>query len=295
MITVDVQGVHFFALVFHWYTILTVVGAWAAVNLAARLATRVGQDSETAWRGLIWVAGCGLIGGRAWFVLFPPTSYVDNGLTAGWLLTHFFDLNQGAIAVWDGGLSLIGAIVGGVYGLLQFTRKNRLPLPIWLDIAAVVLLLAQAVVRIADTLSQNLYGPPTTLPWGVLINDSTQRVGVYRDLAHYPLDTTRFQPVSLYELLVSLLLFIALLTLFLRFRRRFQPGDIALLYIATYGIGRFLLELIRVNVSQVGEINVSQAVAGVAAVVGIVALTRRMNRPGRALYQINESVSVNQW
>src|SRR5216684_4775889 len=195
MFTLDATGIHFFALVFSWYAILTIIGGWVAVEVASRLATRVGQNGENAWRGLLWVAGYGLIGARAWFVLFPPTSYVDNGLTAGWLLTHFFDLNQGAIAVWDGGLSLIGAVIGGVFGLWRFTRKNRLPFPIWLDVAAVVLLLAQAVVRIADAINQNLYGPPTILPWGVLIDDSTQRVGPYRDLSLYPLNATRFHPV----------------------------------------------------------------------------------------------------
>ena len=117
MLTVDLQGVHFFALVFHWYAILTIVGAWASVEVASRLAARIGQNGENAWRGLLWVAGYGLIGARAWFVLFPPTSYVDNGLTAGWLLTHFFDLNQGAIGAeheikWIGGFRFSQLLLG---------------------------------------------------------------------------------------------------------------------------------------------------------------------------------------
>src|SRR5215831_12958436 len=111
MLSIDPQGIHLFAFTIHWYAILTVVGVWAGVEVASRLAIRVGRNPEYAWRGLLWVVIGALIGARAWFVLFPPTSYVDNGLTAGWLLTHFFDLNQGAIAVWDGGLSLIGAVV----------------------------------------------------------------------------------------------------------------------------------------------------------------------------------------
>lgn len=290
MLSFDTQGIHLFAFTFHWYAILTIVAAWAAVEVASRLATRIGLNGECAWRGLLWVAFYGLIGARAWFVLFPPTSYVDNGLTAGWLLTHFFDLNQGAIAVWDGGLSLIGAIIGGTIGLWLFARKNRLSFPVWLDVAAVALPLAQAIVRIADAINQNLYGPPTTLPWGVLIDDSTQRVGPYRDFSLYPLNTTRFHPAALYEVLFSLILFFTLLIVFLRYRQHFQAGDIALLYAASYGIGRFLLELLRVNVSQIDGINVSQVVAGVTGIFAVILLVRRRNTPGRVLYQNRKPV-----
>src|SRR5262249_37830842 len=132
-----------------------------------------------------------------------------------------------------------------------------------------------------------------TLPWGVLIDDSTQRVGPYRDLSLYPLNTTRFHPVAVYELLLSLVLFFVLFTVFLRFRQHFQPGDIALLYAAAYGAGRFLLELMRVNVSQLAGINVSQAVAGVAALIAIILLVQRRNTPGRTLYQCDEPVKTD--
>jgi phosphatidylglycerol:prolipoprotein diacylglycerol transferase len=258
-----------------WYAISVVVGVWIATEVAARLATRRGQRSEDAWRGLVWVAICGLIGARLWFVLFPPQSFADNGITSGWMLTHIFEVNQGPLAIWTGGFGLIGAIIGGGIGLLLFTRKNHIPFVLWLDIAAVALPLAQAVVRLGEGATQSLYGPPTNLPWGMLISDEAQRVGPYTDLARYPLQTTRFQPAYLYECLLALAIFAVLLVLFTRYEERLRSGDIALLYVVTYGVGRFLLEFSRINVSLMGNVNVSQVVGGAAALIAAGTLFRR--------------------
>ncbi len=258
-----------------WYAISVVVGVWIATEVAARLAARRGQPGEHVWRGLVWVALFGLVGARLWFVLFPPESFVDNGLTAGWMLNHIFELNQGAIAFWTGGLGLIGGIIGGTIGLWLFTRKNHLPLLLWLDIAAVALPLAQAIVRLGEGATQSLYGYVTSLSWGILITDPAQRVGQYTDLTRYPLDSTRFHPVFIYECLLALAIFAALLFLFVRYSDRLRSGDIALLYVVTYGVGRFLLEFIRVNVSLVSGVNISQVVAAIAALIAAALLFRR--------------------
>jgi phosphatidylglycerol:prolipoprotein diacylglycerol transferase len=282
MISIDTQGIHFLALVLHWYAILVVGAAWAGVEVAARLAKRVGQQPEDAWQALVWVLIGGLIGARAWFVLFPPTSYVDNGLTAGWMLSHFLDLNQGAIALWAGGLGFLGAIIGGTVSLYAFTRSRKLPFGLWADLGAVALPLAQAIGYLVS--SPAIYGPPTSLPWGILIDDKALRVGAYTDLNRYPLATTLFQPVALYELMLAVVIFVVLFGAFTRFRGLFRQGDIALLYISLYGIGRLMLELIRANVSLVWSVNVSQATAGVAALIAIGLLVRRVGIPSRSAH-----------
>src|SRR5450631_2025772 len=113
------------------------------------------------WYGLIIVIS-GLIGARLWYILFPPQSVVANGLTTAWFFRHFFDLNQGAVAVWSGGLGMIGGIVGGTLALLMYARRQHLPALPWLDIAAIALALAQALGRWGNAANQELYGPTTT-------------------------------------------------------------------------------------------------------------------------------------
>jgi phosphatidylglycerol---prolipoprotein diacylglyceryl transferase len=284
MIGVNAQGIQVPALTIHWYAIFVVLGVWIGTEVAARLSKQVGQEPENVWRALVWVLIGSLFGARLWYVLFPPVSSVENGFTANWLLSHFSDLTQGAVAIWSGGLSLIGAIFGGSFGLFLFTRKHNLPFAVWLDLATVALPLAQAVGRVGSLINQDLYGPPTNLPWGILINDVSYRFGPYTDLAKYPLETTRFHPTAIYELVLALIIFLALQRLFRLNRSRLQAGDIALLYVAVYGVGRFLLEFVRVNNSYIGNINVSQTVAGSAAVVAALMLLRRHRTPGRSLY-----------
>ncbi len=295
MLGIDEQGIHILAFTLRWYGIILVASAWIAAEVATLLAARNGRDPKHVWQGLIWVSLGGLIGARLWFILFPPDSIVANGRTAGWFLTHFFDLNQGAIAVWTGGLGLIGGLIGGVFGLLAYTRRQGIPLLPWLDIAACVLPLAQALARWANATNQELYGPPTDLPWAILVSDANQRVGPYTDLARYPLATTRFHPVFLYESAWSVAVFVVLLVLYVRLRDRLRPGSVALLYVGLYGVGRFLLEFLRINVSHVAGVNVSQIAAGVAAALAIVALfgrrhTNVLRPPGNSSFTIRSSI-----
>lgn len=264
-----------FGLWLPWYGPLLVLATFAGIETAARLAKRAGRDPEHVWRAMLWIVPLAVVGARLWFVLFPPESVTALGRTAGWMLTHLFDLNQGAIAVWSGGLGILGAIPGGLLGLALYARRNRQPLLPWLDIAAVGLALGQTIGRLGNAANQDLYGPPTGLPWGLPITEAVQRVGSYTDLARYPLDSTFFHPVWFYEMLLTSLIFVALLIMLSRGRAR--PGTVALVYLAAYSGGRFLLEYMKVNVSRVGNINVSQmALAGLFVLA--VALLRRMSR-----------------
>ncbi len=271
-------GIEVLGFIFRWYGMIIALAAWAGIELAARLAKRAGFQPEHAWRGAIWVIIPAPVGARLWFVLFPPASIVANGRSAAWLLSNFFDLNQGAIAVWTGGLGLFGGLLGGLVGLVLYLHRHKLPLLPCLDIATLALALALTIGRIGNLVNQECYGPPTDLPWGTLISDGAQRVAPYTDLALYPLDVTRFHPVALYESLWVGLVFAALA--FAQFRRQdhLRPGGIAAAFMILYGVGRFGLEFLRVNVSWVGGVNVSQAAAALMFLLGVMLLTRRARR-----------------
>jgi len=273
-VIIDSTGVHISALVLSWYGLFVVAGGLAGAVAAARLARRRGDDPEHVWSGLIPTLILGLVGARLWFILFPPQSVIANGGTPAWYLAHPLDLNQGFLAIWTGGFGLFGAIAGGVLGIALYTRLRKLPIAPWLDIAAVGLALGGAIARLGDGAAGDLYGPPAA--WGTLIPDPALRVAPYTDLTRYPLDSTRFQPVFLYEAVLMAFIFVVMLILCWRGRPR--QGDLVLLYAALYGAGRTLLESLRVNVSLVAGIDVSQATAGLLAVIAIAWLWRRHRR-----------------
>lgn len=275
------EGIELSGLLLRWYGVLLVASVWIGVAVASRLARRAGIAPEHAWRALVWMAFPALAGARLWHVLFPPDSVAALGRTASWMLAHFFDLNQGAVAVWSGGLGLVGGIAGGIAGLWLYARRHGLPLLPLLDIGAVALLLGQAIGRWGDGANLEVYGPPTGLPWGVLIDDAARRVAPYTDLARYPLDETRFHPVWLYDSLLAAILFGVLLTVWMRRRDQLRAGDIALAYLMLYGAGRFLLEFLRVNVATAAGINVTQAAFAAGIVVGTALLWRRRRRDAK--------------
>lgn len=249
-----------------YYGIIIVIAMLVAATVAARLARRTGRDPDHIWGALTWAIIPAIIGARLWFVLFPPKALIDQGMDSVWFFQNFFDLQNGAIAIWSGGLSIFGAVLGGLLGAYIYIRRNKLPLLPWLDIAAVALPLGQAIGRWANFVNQELYGVPTTLPWGITI-ESAKRVEPFKSLVDYPV-TTLFHPLFLYESLWSILAFIVLLNLFLRYRERFLPGDFFLIYLAQYALIRFVLEGIRVEVTYVPftTINLGQAFMAVVFV-----------------------------
>jgi phosphatidylglycerol:prolipoprotein diacylglycerol transferase len=254
------------ALQVRYYGIIIVIAMLLAANVSARLAMIDGRNPEHIWGALTWAIIPGIILARLWFVTFPP---ITSNLTAADYYANFFDVNNGAIAIWSGGLSIFGAVLGGFAGAYIYFYRNGLVVPAWLDIAAVGLPLGQAVGRWANYINQELYGSVTNLPWGIQI-EMSRRVFPFTSPIDYPFETTLFHPLFLYESIWSFLAFILLLNLFLRNRNKMRPGNIFLLYLMQYSVIRFLLEFLRLEISVVGGLNFSQVVTGVIFVVAAV-------------------------
>lgn len=229
-----------------FYGIILMLAAVAAAIMAERLARRKGMDSEIVWDGLIWVLIGGILGARLWHVLTPPPSMVEQGITTIYYLTHPLD----ALAIWRGGLGIPGAVIGGGIALYLFTRKRGENFGEWADVVAPGLALAQAIGRLGNFVNQELYGRPTDLPWAIFI-DPQHRLPEFRDQAYY-------HPLFFYESLWNLMNMAVLLWLGRRFADRLIPGDIFLVYLIIYPIGRFLIEFIRLDSSLVGGINANQ-------------------------------------
>jgi phosphatidylglycerol:prolipoprotein diacylglycerol transferase len=214
----------------HWYGIIIAVAVLAAGALGAAEARRRGEDPDRGWSMLLPVLILGVIGARIYHVIHQ------------W---DFYAANPSLIPqVWLGGLAITGAVVGGMLGIWLYTRSAGLSTLRWLDIFATAVLLGQAVGRLGNYVNQELYGPPTTLPWGIPI-DAAHRVGEWTNLATYPVDTTRFVPLFAYEALLNLVGLGLILWISRRFAHRLYDGDIFLVYLMWYGVVRTYLETYR--------------------------------------------------
>ncbi len=253
----------------HWYGIIIVtaaiVGAWVATIEAKRRRL----DPDEVWNGLIVTLILGIIGARLYHVFSSP-----EGGSVGW---SYYRQNPIAILkIWEGGLGIYGAILGGAIGVLLYCWFRKFNPLEWLDVGAPGLAIAQVIGRWGNYVNQELYGPPTDLPWGITIPQEN-RIVPYNNLAQYP-PTTRFHPVFLYESLWSLLGFALLMWVGRRFKDRLRQGNIFLLYLVWYPLGRFLVEYLRPDAWMMGSLAAAQVFALVMvalAVVGLVYLNRR--------------------
>jgi phosphatidylglycerol:prolipoprotein diacylglycerol transferase len=255
-------GIEIGPLTLHFYGVLIVAGILAAANVGAWMAKKDGKDPEHLWNGLVWAVIAGVIGARLWFVFFPPVASVEAGKTTAWMLSHPFDLQDGPLAIWNGGLGIFGGIIGGALGIWLYARRHKIrDLRQWLDIAAVIVPLGHAIGRWGNYVNQELYGEPTDLPWGIKIDAPV--------FPYSPDD--RFHPLFLYESLWNLVLFSALFYLWNKQRQRFKDGDFVLLYLVGYSVVRFLLEFLRVEVAEIQGVGVnsSQTITAIAFVVAL--------------------------
>lgn len=253
-----------------YYGIILMLAAVGAAFLAAREARRRGMDSELVWDGLIWVLIGGILGARLWHILTPPPSMVEQGITTIYYFTHPLV----AIAIWRGGLGIPGAVIGGGLALYLFCRKRGENFAEWADVVAPALALGQAIGRWGNFVNQELYGKPTDLPWAIYI-DPQNRFPDFQNQSHY-------HPLFLYESLWNLFNMAFLLWLGRRYSDRLIPGDIFLVYLVVYSIGRFLLELLRLDSSQIVGINANQSLMLVVGLASAALLVWR-HRSGKII------------
>lgn len=257
-----------------YYGLIIVAAILVAASVAARVAKREGKDPDHVWGAMFGAVILGIIGARLFYILFPPVSAVAAGRDTAWYFENFFNLQDGAIAIWSGGLHIFGAFIGGFIGAYVYIRRNKLNLIEWLDIAAIALPLGQFIGRWANFVNKELYGLPTGVSWWGLQIPREFRVEPFTSTVQYPVSETLFHPLFLYEGLWMLLTFFVLYRLWKTQREQLKPGTLFLLYVASYSFIRYLLEFLRIelnlfrlydgagNVTQ--RINVAQALCIIA-------------------------------
>jgi phosphatidylglycerol:prolipoprotein diacylglycerol transferase len=242
------------------------LGAIAGAWLAEREARRRNKDPEFIWDALIWVIIAGIIGARLWHIFTPPPSMVEIGITTSFYLTHPLD----AINIRNGGLGIPGAVIGGGLALYFYSRRRKQNFLVWADIAAPGLALGQAIGRWGNFFNQELYGPPSSLPWAIYIEPQYRLPGFE--------SVERYHPVFLYESLWNLLNMVVLLWISRRYADRLKNGDLMLIYLVGYPLGRFLLEFIRLDSAQVAGLNANQTIMGIVLLLAAGILILRHTR-----------------
>ncbi|MEA5449945.1 prolipoprotein diacylglyceryl transferase [Leptolyngbya sp. CCNP1308] len=221
-----------------WYGLLMLAAILTAATVGGRYVSRQGEDPDNLWDMLFWILIPGFIGARLYYV-FVQSPRGPEGL-------GYYLQNPGQILqIWGGGIHIFGGFIFGAIALFIFSRIRQLnPLP-YLDGIALGLPLAQAIGRWGNFINQELYGPPTTAPWGLRI-DAQHRIAPYNDLNQYP-DSTRFHPLFLYESLWNFGGFAVLFWISRKFEKQLKPGDLALAYLIWYPLGRFFIEFLRTD------------------------------------------------
>lgn len=268
MIYTDPFGIHIGTLFYiRYYGLIIVAGAFAAAWLAARLAQRRGLHPDLIWDGLIWALVGGIVGARLWHVFTPPPSMVQAGFDTLYYLQNPLEI----VSIWNGGLGIPGAVIGGLLAVWVYARRHKVNFVTLMDVVAPALPLGQAIGRWGNFINQELYGLPTTLPWGIAIENP---------LPPYTPDQ-RFHPLFLYESLLNLALCGTLLWAGQRQAHRLKPGDLFWLYLIGYPAIRFVLDFLRLDNAQVFGINANQTFMVMVIVGAVFALLYNHRRRRR--------------
>jgi len=244
------------------YAFAIILGIVVAIWLTDRRWVARGGRPGTTADVAVWAVPFGIVGGRIYHVITSPQAYFGAG-------GHPVD----AVKIWQGGLGIWGAVAFGALGAWIGCRRQGILLPPFADAIAPGLALAQALGRWGNWFNQELFGRPTTLPWGLEI-DPAHRPAGYEQYA-------TFHPTFLYESLWCVVIAIVLIWADRRFTM--GHGRVFLLYIALYTTGRFGFELVRIDdANRIFGLRVNTWVAGIAFIGSVVALVwSARNRPGR--------------
>ena len=261
----------------YWYGLLIATGIMLGARVAAFLAEDAGENPETVWDMLMIVVLIALVGARLYHVFSSP-----QGGMLGWDYYKKYPLQ--AFAIWHGGLGIYGALAGGALGVFLFCHFRKLNVLRWLGFAAPGAAIGQSIGRWGNYMNRELYGPPTTLPWGLDIPPQ-YRIPPFTDLAQYPA-TTRFHPVFLYESLATFALCVLLILVATRFRDRvrngdgLRNGDLLFGYLAGYAVIRFFIEYLRPDAWMMGALAAAQvfAIGLFVASVAVLVLRRVVSR-----------------
>jgi prolipoprotein diacylglyceryl transferase len=261
----------------HAYALCILAGIVVGLWLTSVRWARRGAPEGSVWDIAIWAIPFGIIGGRLYHVFSSPDAYFGPGFDGTGDLSLIPQIQRGGLGIW-------GAVVLGALGAWIGCRRAGVKLTAFIDAAAPGLLLAQALGRWGNYFNQELFGGPTTLPWGLQVDADSPNFP-----AGYPADTL-FHPTFLYESLWNIAGVLILLALDRKFH--FRRGRLFWLYAMYYTLGRVWIEAMRIDdaeqISLFGittRLNVwTSILVFVAALAMFIVLGRRKDGDAESVY-----------
>lgn len=235
-----------------WYGVLIATAVLIGVNLSMRLAKSRSIDPEAIADLAIWLVLAAIPSARLYYVAFEWQNYSQHP--------------EQIIKIWEGGIAIHGAIIGGSIAAIIFAKLKQLSFWQLADVVAPSVALGQAIGRWGNFFNSEAFGRPTNLPWKLYIP---------RDRRPFDyLDFEYFHPTFLYESVWNLLVFIVLMWLFIRDNRyqRLRTGSIFLVYVVAYSIGRFGVEGLRTDSLMFGTLRIAQVISLVGIAAGSIGL-----------------------
>lgn len=234
----------------YWYGFLIALGILLAMIYGFRKMKSFGIDSDRATDAVIGGLVGAILGARLYYILFNSEMSISD----------FFDFRQGGLAIYGG---IIGALlVGGIIAKLR-----KLKLTALLDVVAPCFLIGQAVGRWGNFFNQEAFGTNTDLPWGMMSYKTMNFIAENDNLGGTLSVYAPVHPCFLYESLWCILGFV-LIHLYMKHRK--FDGELFLMYIGWYGLGRFFIESIRTDSLYLANIKVSQLLAALCFVASVV-------------------------
>ena len=233
-----------------WYGLLIASAIIIGTLLAQNLAERRNVDPELVGDLAIWLVVGAIPCARIYYVLFEWQRFQ----TQPWYKVF---------AIWEGGIAIHGAIIGGAIAATIFCKRQKISTWIMADIFMPAVILCQAIGRRGNFFNSEAFGSPTELPWKLLIPINRRPPDFIND--------SYFHPTFLYESVWNIGVFAILMFAFLRFPK-LKTGTITMLYAIAYSLGRFWIEGLRTDSLMVGGLRTAQMISLAAIVAGIFGL-----------------------
>ena len=224
----------------HYYGIIIAVGLLLAVFYGLKRSKQFGLKQDDILDGVLGIVPFAVICARAYYCAFSWSDYAENPISV--------------LYIWEGGLAIYGGVIGAALGVIVFCAIKKIKIGAVLDIVSLGFLIGQSIGRWGNFFNREAFGEAT---------DSFFRMGL---LNSYNNTVEYYHPTFLYESVWNLVGFIALH--FLSKKRKYD-GQIALGYMAWYGLGRALIEGLRTDILYLGNFRVSQLLAALSFVVAV--------------------------
>ena len=237
-------------LTIHYYGLIIAIGLMLAVIYACRRGKQFGLKEDDILDGVLWVTPFAIVCARIYYCVFSWHEYAADPISV--------------LYIWNGGIAIYGGVIGAIIGMWVITRVKKLPMAPVLDLILLGFLIGQSIGRWGNFMNREAFGAAT---------DAFSRMGLYNMKTE---SWEFYHPTFLYESLWNLCGFVLLH--FLSKKRRYD-GQMALSYAAWYGLGRCIVEGLRVDSLWWGPFRVSQVLAGVTCIAAVSLLAYLQFKP----------------